>query len=308
MLDAELSNQITALRRFNRFYTQKIRAFDEGLLESPFSLAEARILYELAQQEMTATTLREKLGLDAGYLSRILKRFQKQALVERRRSELDRRQYYLVLTEAGKAAFAMLDTRSQQSAQALLLSLSRADRQRLVTAMNQVKQLLVLAPSPELPYLVRSHRPGDMGWVVHRHAVIYAEEYGWDEQFEELVASIVADFIKNYNPQKEHCWIAEREGDVVGSVFIVKQSDTVAKLRLLLVEPRARGLGIGSRLVEECIQFSRRAGYQKIVLWTNSVLHAARLIYLTNGFRLIEEESHHSFGHDLIGQVWELDL
>jgi GNAT superfamily N-acetyltransferase len=214
----------------------------------------------------------------------------------------------LWLTEQGQEAFAMLNGRSHNEIEAMLNELSTEDQTRLVEAMLVIEGLLGAQPEHKVPYLLRAHQPGDMGWVVHRHGVLYAEEYGWDEQFEALVADIVAKFIQNYDPKRERCWIAEKDGENVGSVFLVKQSDTLAKLRLLLVEPKARGLGIGTRLVDECIRFARRAGYRKTTLWTNNVLLAARHIYEKAGFRLVHEEPHYSFGHDLIGETWELEL
>lgn len=301
--------RIEAVRRFNRFYTRRIGVLNEGLLGSPFSLVEARIIYEMAQHgQTTATRLCRELGLDGGYLSRILRRFEKAGLIDKRRSETDGRQSLLRLTESGQEAFAALDSRSRHEIGALLGELSHEDQCRLVGAMHTVEILLDAGPEQRAPYLLRPHQPGDMGWLVHRHAVLYAEEYGWDESFEALVARIVAEILDRFDPKTERCWIAEKDGGIVGSVFLVKKSRRVAKLRLLLVEPKARGLGIGTRLVDECLRFARRVGYRKITLWTNSVLTAARPIYERAGFQLVDEAPHHSFGHDLIGQTWELDL
>jgi len=307
--DAGLSQRVEAVRRFSRFYTQQIGVLNEGLLESPFSLSEARVIYELAHRETaSATELRNDLCLDAGYLSRILSRFRERGLVHRQPSEADGRQNVIRLTEQGQDAFSMLDARSRNQIEAMLGRLSTPEQNRLVGATRTIEELLGARPAQKVPYLLRPHQPGDMGWVVCRHGVLYAEEYGWDEQFEALVAGIVAEFIQHFVPKRERCWIAERDGENVGSVFLVKKSDTEAKLRLLLVEPKARGLGIGARLVYECVRFARQAGYGKITLWTNSVLLAARSIYAQVGFRLVFEEPHHSFGHDLIGETWELDL
>lgn len=309
MAKTDLSQRVEAVRRFNRFYTQQIGVLQEGLLRSPFSLTEARVIYELAHHEKTtATELGNELGLDAGYLSRILSSFKKRGLIDKQPSKSDGRQSILWLTEQGQEAFAMLNVRSHNEIEAMLNELSTEDQKRLVEAMLVIERSLGAQPEHKVPYLLRPHQPGDTGWVVHRHGVLYAEEYGWDEQFEALVADIVAKFIQNYDPKRERCWIAEKGGENVGSVFLVKQSDTVAKLRLLLVEPKARGLGIGTRLVDECIRFARRAGYRKITLWTNNVLLAARHIYEKAGFRPVHEEPHHSFGHDLIGETWELEL
>ncbi len=312
---AEIDNdqRVEAVRRFNRFYTQQIGVLNEGLLRSPFSLTEVRVLYELAHHEQpTATELGKALGLDAGYLSRILRGFDRQGLIERKPSEADGRQSLLGLTEQGRQAFATLNARSRDEIGAMLGDLSAVEQQHLLEAMHAIEGLL-RAPADhdraaKASYLLRPHQPGDMGWVVHRHGILYAQEYGWDERFEALVASIVAKFIQHYDPKRERCWIAEKEGEIVGCVFLVQQSKTVAKLRLLLVEPKARGLGIGTRLVSECGRFARLVGYRKITLWTNSVLQAARHVYEEAGFRLVREESHHSFGHDLIGQTWELKL
>ena len=309
MVVNEIHQRIETVRRFNRFYTKKIGVLHEGLLRSPFSLTEARVIYELAHHEKTtATELCNELGLDAGYLSRILRSFKKRSLIKKQFSQTDGRQNLLSLTERGKEAFATLNTRSRNEVGAMLSDLSTENQHRLVNAMCTIEGLLGARTEHKVPYLLRPHQVGDMGWVVHRHGLLYAEEYGWDEQFEALVASIVAKFIQHYNPKQERCWMAEMEGEIVGSVFLVKQSKTIAKLRLLLVEPKVRSLGLGTRLVNECIRFARQMGYRKIVLWTNSVLHAARHIYEKTGFRLVRQEPHHSFGHDLIGQTWELEL
>jgi DNA-binding MarR family transcriptional regulator/GNAT superfamily N-acetyltransferase len=300
--------RVDVVRRFNRFYTRRIGALRAGLLESPFSLAEARLLYELAHRAgPTAAGLARDLGLDAGYLSRMLRGLERRRLISRERSKSDGRQSLLALTAAGHRAFSTLDTRSSADVRAMLGRLSESGQRRLVEAMRDVERLLG-APEPKVPYLLRPHRPGDMGWVVHRHGALYAREYGWDERFEALVATIVAKFVEHFDPKREHCWIAEREGEIVGSVFLVSKSAAVAQLRLLYVEPDARGLGIGRRLVDECERFARDKGYKKIVLWTNSILHAARHIYETAGYRLLAEEPHHSFGHRLVGQTWELKL
>jgi DNA-binding MarR family transcriptional regulator/N-acetylglutamate synthase-like GNAT family acetyltransferase len=309
MAKNEFSQRIEAVRRFNRFYTKQIGVLHEGLLRSPFSLTEARVIYELAHHEKTtATELSIELGLDAGYLSRILLGFKKHGLIHKKRSKTDGRQTVLRLTDKGQDAFAMLNSRSRNEIGTMLGQLSPADENRLINAMHTIERLLGAHREHKAPYLLRPHQPGDMGWVVHRHGVLYAEEYGWDEHFEALVAKIVGKFIERYDPRRERCWIAEMDGEIVGSVFLVKKSKTVARLRLLIVEPKARGLGIGTRLVNECLGFAQRAGYRKITLWTNDVLHAARRIYEKTGFRLVHKEPHHSFGHDLVGETWELAL
>lgn len=310
-MDTEIGfdRRVAAVRRFNRFYTKQIGVLHEGYLESRFSLTAVRVLYELAHRETTtASGLSRELGLDAGYLSRILRGFRKRGLIVKSPSKTDGRQTMLSLTEQGHNAFAALNARSRNDIGATLGELSRPDQDRLVKAMDTIEGLLGAPPERKTPYLLRPHQPGDMGWVVHRHGVLYSEEYGWDEQFEALVAGIVAKFIEQYDPRRERCWIAERDGENVGSVFLVKESEAVAKLRLMLVEPKARGLGIGTRLVNECERFARRVGYRKITLWTNSVLLAARRIYERAGYRLVHQEPHHSFGHDLIGETWELQL
>ena len=309
MVETELDRRVGEVRRFNRFWTRRIGVLREGYLESPFSLTEVRVLYELAHcEEATASELGKELGLDTGYLSRILRGFEERGMISRKPSEVDGRRSLLRLTEGGRKAFAPLDARSREDIGAMLDGLSAAEQDRLVEAMRVIEGLFGARPEPKVPYMLRQHDTGDMGWVVHRHGVLYAREYGWDERFEALVARIVADFIDDYDPAKERCWIAERDGEIVGCVFVVKESDTVAKLRLLLVEPEARGLGLGTRLVEECVRFAGSRGYEKLTLWTNSVLDAARRIYEEQGFEIVEEEEHHSFGKDLIGQNWELKL
>src|SRR5215831_5683823 len=288
--------QVSTVRAFNRFYTRRIGVVD-GIASSPFSLAEARVLYELAHREQpTATDLRKELGLDAGYLSRILREFERRKFVTREQSKTDEREKFLSLTARGRRAFAPLDERSNRDVAAMLEQLSPAERKRLVDAVQTVAGLLGDKPESKTSYLLRQHQPGDMGWVVHRQAILYAEEYGWDETYEALAAEIVAQFIKNYNPRRERCWIAERDGVRIGAVFCAKASDELAKLRLLHVESEARGLGIGKRLVEECVRFARQAGYKKMTLWTQSILHAARHIYKQAGFRIMREEQHYGFG------------
>lgn len=304
------ARSIAAVRHFNRFYTQRIGVLPEGHLESDFSLTEVRVLYELANREApTAAGLSRDLGLDPGYLSRVLRAFGTRGFVTRERSESDGRQSILRLTRRGRDAFAKLNARSSQEVGALLSGLSPHQQRRLLDAMGTIEEVLGGRPEAEkAPYLLRQHRPGDMGWVIHRHGVLYAQEYGWDERFEALVASIAAKFIQEYEPARERCWIAERDGENVGSVFLVKDTKTVAKLRLLLVEPSARGLGIGKRLVDECVRFAREAGYRKVRLWTNDILHAARHLYEQAGFVLVHSEPHHSFGEGLRGETWELKL
>jgi DNA-binding MarR family transcriptional regulator/GNAT superfamily N-acetyltransferase len=307
-MEQDLAARVDAVRAFNRFYTRKIGVLQEGLLASPFSLTEARVLYELAQRAgATASELCRDLGLDAGYLSRVLRRFPTELLVARERSSADGRQSFLSLTPAGREAFAGLDRRSREEVAGLLEGLGPAGQARLVGAMSGIERLL--GAETEAPaWRLRPHRPGDMGWVASRHGAIYAEEFGWDATFEALVAEIVAKFIRQFDPARERCWIAERAGERLGSVFLVRQSPRVAKLRLLLVEPEARGLGLGEGLVDACIGFARAAGYGKLTLWTQSMLLAARHIYERAGFRRVREEPHHSFGQDLVGEYWEMKL
>jgi len=302
-----LEHRVTAIRRFNRFYTGAIGALHEGLLQSRFSLTEARVLYELAQRaDVTATELGRELDLDSGYLSRILQRFEREGLIVRALSEVDRRQSLMSLTAAGREAFAPLDARSREEVGARLAALSEPAQASLVGAMQQIEALL--GARGAAPWLLRQHRPGDIGWVVARHGALYAEEYGLDARFEALVAQVAGAFLAHHDPARERCWIAERDGVNVGSVFLVQKSDEVAKLRLLIVEPTARGSGIGRRLVTECIGFARSAGYRRITLWTNDVLLAARTIYQQTGFRLVASAPHQDFGPPMIGEDWERAL
>lgn len=304
-----IASDVAAMRRFNRFYTSRIGVFDDSLLSSPFSLTEVRVLYELAHRESPmAKDLVGDLGIDPGYLSRILLRFEKRRLVVRTSSIKDARQRPLALTALGARTFGALDARASEEVRGMLAQVSRTDRLRLTEAMQTIEALLGPAKPPALPYVVRSQRPGDIGWVIQRHGELYAREYGWNERFEALVAKIACAFVENFDPRRERAFIAERDGENVGCVFLAEKSETVAQLRLLLVEPGARGLGIGKRLVSECEHFAREAGYGKIVLWTQSVLHAARHVYERAGYRLQSEESHHSFGADLVAQVWQKNL
>jgi DNA-binding MarR family transcriptional regulator/GNAT superfamily N-acetyltransferase len=303
-----IDQQVSAIRAFNRFYTRKIGVVG-GTASSPFSLAEARVLYELAHREKpTATEIRKELGLDAGYMSRILRDFERRKLVTREQSKTDERQRFLSLTTKGRKAFAPLDARSNRDVASMIEGLSRAKRQQLVEAVETIHKLLSGEAESRPPYVLRLHQPGDMGWIVSRQTILYCEEYGWDGSYEALAADVVAQFIKNYDPSWERAWIAEKDGERVGAVFVAKGSEQVAKLRLLHVEPAARGLGIGKRLVEECIRFARQAGYEKITLWTQSILHAARHIYKQSGFQIVHKEPHHGFGKDLTAETWELNL
>jgi DNA-binding MarR family transcriptional regulator/GNAT superfamily N-acetyltransferase len=304
-----MEKRVGRVRRFNRFFTRRIGVLREGLLHTPYSLTEARLLLEIAHRDApTASEMSRGLGLDPGYLSRTLARLEEQGLIERVRSGADGRRRLLSLTSAGEDAFFLLDERSREEVGEMLGGLSEEDQLRLLDAMQTIESVLDEDFKFSGPFFLRPHEPGDMGWVVQRHGSLYAREYGWDERFEALVAQIVADFAGGYDPAGERCWIAEMGGEPVGCVFVVRDSETVARLRLLLVEPKARGLGLGTRLVEESIRFARRAGYDTLTLWTNSVLGAARRIYEEHGFHLVEEEPHRSFGKDLVGQNWELKL
>jgi DNA-binding MarR family transcriptional regulator/GNAT superfamily N-acetyltransferase len=301
--------QIAAVRAFNRFYTRKLGVLDQHFGRSPFSLSEARVLYELAHRDdLAAKEIGIELGLDAGYLSRIVQKLDDEGLLTRTPLASDRRQYRLGLTAKGRQAFAKLNLASQNEVAAMLAALSPGDATRLTQAMVAIEDLLAPQVRERSSFLLRSHRIGDMGWVVSSQASAYAEEYGWDISYEALVAEICAQFIKNYDASREHCWIAEVDGAPVGSVFLVKGSDEVAKLRLLLVDKKVRGLGVGRALVEQCVRAAREKGYKKMTLWTQSILLAARAIYQGTGFRRVAEEKHHSFGVDLVGETWEMEL
>lgn len=304
-----LGQHIEAVRRFGRFYTRRIGVLEEGLLHSPFSLTEARVIYELAHREpVSAAVLGDDLGLDAGYLSRVVATLERRGIVSKAISPDDGRVRLLALTQAGRQEFATLNEASRAQVESMLTALEPAERASLIDSMARIREILGEDEPAEVPYLLRPPVPGDLGWVIQTHGRMYHREYGWNEQFEGLVSKVVSEFVKHFDPERERCWIAEKDGDSVGSVFLVRKSERVAQLRLLLVTPQARGLGIGGRLVRECTQFARDAGYEAITLWTNSVLHAACRLYEREGYRLVEEEPHHSFGADLVGQIWELTL
>ena len=304
-----LDRRAAAVRHFNRFYTRRIGVLQEHLLDSPFSLTEVRLLYELAHRDgPTASELATDLGLDPGYLSRTLRRFERRGLITRAASASDGRRSHLNITKRGREAFAPLDARSHDEVAGILRGLTASHQRRLLDAMHTIEALLGQPAPREAAYLLRPHQPGDMGWVVHRHGALYAHEFGWDERFEALVAEVVAEFLQNYDAKRERCWIAEKDGEIVGSVFLVRKTATIAKLRLLLVEPSARGLGIGKRLVDECIRFATQAGYRTMVLWTQKELQAARHIYAGAGFRLAKSERHRMFGPELTAETWELRL
>ena len=306
---APSSQSVTAVRRFNRFYTRQIGILREGWLNSPFSLAEVRVLYEIAhRRQPTAAELCKDLGLDPGYLSRMLRRFEQQNLLNRTPSVTDGRQSLLSLTPRGRRVFAPLEARQSHEVGALLARLSSQKRHRLLEAMRTIEDVLDPKPAGQATYVLRRHQPGDMGWIVHRHGALYFQEYGYDEHFEALVAEIVAAFVERFDPKSERCWIAEKDGEIVGCIFAVRKSKTIAKLRLLLVEPSARGLGIGARLVNECVRFARQAGYKKMILWTQSELLAARHLYECAGFHLAGKKHHHSWGRSLLAETWELKL
>jgi DNA-binding MarR family transcriptional regulator/GNAT superfamily N-acetyltransferase len=309
MSEPDSDAQIAAVRAFSRFYTRKLGVLDQHLLQSPFSLSEARVLYEIANRDdPAAKEIGIELGLDPGYLSRIIQNFDDSGLITRRPLPADRRQYHLGLTAKGRQAFARLERSSQDEVAAMLAALPGVGRQRLVKAMAAIERLLGASGHSPVPAILRSHRAGDMGWVVQSHGALYASEYGFDSSFEALVAEIVARFLASFDASRERCWIAEIDGCQVGSVFLVRHSDDVAKLRLLLVDPAGRGQGLGRRLVGECIGFARACGYRKITLWTQSILLAARKIYQASGFVLVASEPHRSFGQSLIGETWEREL
>ncbi len=310
MAKEPVSHNSDEVRHFNRFYTNRIGVLNEGLLTSDFSLTEARVIYELAQRPTaTATEIGTELKLDPGYLSRMIRNFEQRRLIKKKAAPTDARQSVLSLTARGRKEFENLNQLSRKQVDEILESLSPVDQKRLLTAMKTIEGILTGAAADEkVSYLLRPPQAGDMGWVVQANGSFYAQEYSWDETYEALVAQIVADFVKNYDAKKERCWIAEKDGENVGSVFLVKESDQVARLRLLIVDSKARGLGIGKRLVDECTRFARQTGYKKITLWTNRILTTARHIYQQAGYKLVKEERHHSFGHDLVGETWELEL
>jgi DNA-binding MarR family transcriptional regulator/GNAT superfamily N-acetyltransferase len=309
MSDSALERCVFAIREFSRFYTSKIGALDEHLLDSEFSLAEARVIYELAHSgPVRASELTRSLNLDPGYLSRLIAKLHRGKFVERTPSETDGRRIDLTLTDKGRRAFNVIDQRSSEQASKLLSPLTPREQIELTDALRKVREKLGDRASTSLSYSLRPHRPGDMGWIVHRHGALYAEEYGWDETFEALVAEVAAEFIRNFDGKRERAWIAESGDAIMGAVLLVKDDEETAKLRLLYVEPQARGLGIGRKLVDECTRFARAAGYRKIVLWTNSVLLAARRLYEGAGYHLVKSEPHRSFGKDLVGETWELQL
>jgi DNA-binding MarR family transcriptional regulator/GNAT superfamily N-acetyltransferase len=302
-------DQIAAVRAFNRFYTRKLGVLDQHLGNSPFSLSEARVLYELAHRDdLAAKQIGIELGLDPGYLSRIVQSFDEKGLITRTPLPADRRQYQLSLTAKGRQTFAKLSLGSQNEVAAMLARLSAGDATRLTQAMATIEAVLEQRQSQSATVVLRSHRVGDMGWVISKQAAAYAADYNWDISYEALVAEICAQFIKTYDAAREHCWIAEVGGEPVGSVFLVKATDEIAKLRLLQVEKKARGLGVGRALVEQCLQGARERGYSRMTLWTQSILVAARGIYKAAGFELVATKPHHSFGQDLVGETWERDL
>ena len=299
--------RIAAVRRFSRFYTRELGLLRESLVATRFSLTEARVLYELAHRErVTASALAAELGLDHGYLSRILRRFGEERLLKKVRAPDDRRQSLITITAKGRKAFAPLNQGSHDQVADLLGALGDAEQARVVGAMATVESLLGDKHDP--PILLRPHHAGDMGWVTSANATLYAQEYGWDMSYEALVARITADFIDNFDARRERCWIAEIDGERIGSVFVVRKTDAIAKLRLLIIDPKARGRGLGKHLVEECLRFAKDAGYTSMTLWTQSILVAARGIYARAGFKLVAEEPHHSFGVDLVGETWERDI
>ena len=303
-----LAERIAAVREFSRFYTGLLGLLKEGLLDTPYSLTEARVIFELARADYTEVAdFRRILNIDAGYLSRLLARFEADGLIIRRRSPLDGRRQVISLTGPGRAAFRRLDSSSARQIAALLAPRPEADQQQLIAAMRCVQQVLT-GPGQAPAVRIRPPGPGDLGWVVQEHGARYAAEYGWDATFEALVARIVADYACDHDPERERAWIAEVDGQPAGCIFCVRQDDATAQLRLLLVTPAARGLGIGRQLVDECVSFARASGYRELVLWTNDVLTAARHIYEKAGFQLVAEEKHHSFGQELVGQTWRLRI
>ncbi len=309
MTQPDIAARVTAVRRFNRFYTHRIGLLKDGLFDTGFSLSEARVLHELAHTpELTATAIAATLGLDAGYLSRILRGLAKAGLITRKISPRDRRQTFLALSAKGRAAFKTLDRGSQQLIAAMLKTLPEPRQRRVIEAMRTIETALDPQEAPAPVVTIRPHRIGDLGWVMSSHATRYGEEYGWRGNFETLIAEIIVQVLREFDPARERGWIAEMDGEPVGSIFVVNAGEDIARLRLLMIEPHARGLGLGRRLVDECIRFAREARYRRITLFTHSVLTVARALYLSAGFRLVREEPYRSFGHDLIGETWDLDL
>jgi len=307
----EIDGAVAAFRRFNRFYTRMLGLLDDGFLKSGYSLTEGRVLFELsARAEAGASEIATALGLDAGYLSRILRKFERAGLLTRSPLPSDARHAVLHLTRKGRSAFSDLDRRSAAQAHGILAALTPGKRRTLIRSMQSIEDALAKEGEARRPFILRPHRPGDMGWVVARQSALYTQEYGWNGEYEALASRIVADFIERFDPACERCWIAERDGEPLGAIFLVRhpQRKGVARLRLLHVEAAARGMGLGKALVRECVEFARSAGYKTVTLWTQSILHAAHRIYQQAGFRLVAEEPHHSFGKDLTGQTWELDL
>ncbi len=311
--DRAEEDRVAAVRRFNRFYTRQLGVLRKTYLDSPYSLGEARLLYEIAQRgSPTASEIVRALDLDAGYLSRTLRNFEKRGLIQRKVSAQDTRQSHIALSASGRKAFAPLDRRSQRDAGATLEKLKPEEQARLVAAMNTIETLLdnqaEARPTKTSVVKLRAPVPGDFGWIIKRHAELYAQEYGWGAPFEGVCAQIVADFINKHDRKRERCWIAEIDGEKAGTIMLVRDSAKIARIRLLLLEPGARGVGLGARLVDECISFARRAGYQKITLWTHSVLTAARHIYQKAGFKLMRTERHRSWGRPVVSEYWDLDL
>ncbi len=309
MPEASIDQRVAAVRRFNRFYTQRIGVLQEGWLKSPFSLAEARVLYELTHRDKpTATELARDLGLDPGYLSRMLRGFEVRGLILKETSDTDGRQSLLSITARGRKRFAPIEAHTDQEVRGMLGALPPPAQAKLVDALGTIERVLGGETGTKVPYILRPPRAGDMGWIVSRHAALYAEEYGWTDPFEGLCAQIVADFVNQYDARRERCWIAEVDGENAGCVMLVKDSDEVARLRLLLVEPSARGLGIGARLVDECVRFARASGYRSITLWTHSILTAARHVYQQAGFTLTSSEPKKSWGKDVVSEMWDMRL
>jgi DNA-binding MarR family transcriptional regulator/GNAT superfamily N-acetyltransferase len=301
------AGRIAAVRRFNRFYTQHLGVLRDGYLDSPFSLTQARVLYEIRERgSATATEVGRDLGLDAGYLSRLVAQFEKSGLIRKERSPSDGRQSFLSITAMGRKAMDLLEQRTVRQVGDVLQRLSDPEQDRLVCAMRAVERMIAPEAPAKPEIVLREPRPGDLGWIVARHGTLYAEEYGWGENFEGLCAQIVAEFAANYDARRERCWIAEMDGENVGSVLLVKDSDDIARIRLLLVDPVARGRGLGTRLTDECVRFAKAAGYRGITLWTHSVLTAARHVYSKAGFTLTSSEKRKSFGKQVVSEIWDL--